>query len=110
MTRSDAHRLADMLMAAEEITDIAARGRPAFDTDVALRRAVERCLQIIGEAGKAVSDDMRAQHPDVPWTSMARIRDRLSHHYHRIDPDQLWTVATTDIPALIDQLRRMQAI
>ena len=109
MTRSDAHRLADMLMAAEEITDIAARGRTAFDSDVALRRAVERCLQIIGEAGKAVSEEVRAQHPEVPWTAMARIRDRLSHHYHRIDPDQLWTVVTTDIPALVDQLRRIQA-
>ncbi len=110
MSRSDAHRLADMLMAAEEINDITARGRTPFDTDVALRRAVERCLEIIGEAAKAVSDDLRAQQSEVPWTSMAKIRDRLSHHYHRIDPDQLWTVATTDIPALVNQLRGMQAI
>ncbi|MGV1009592.1 MAG: DUF86 domain-containing protein [Dermatophilaceae bacterium] len=65
---------------------------------------------IIGEAAKAVSDDLRAQQPEIPWTSMAKIRDRLSHHYHRIDPDQLWTVATTDIPALVNQLRGMQAI
>ncbi|MGV1009859.1 MAG: DUF86 domain-containing protein [Dermatophilaceae bacterium] len=92
-----------MLMAAEETNDIATRGRTAFDADVALRRAVERCLQIVGEAGKAVSQETRVQHPEVSWTSMARIRDRLSHHYHRIDPDQLWTVATSDIPALVDQ-------
>jgi hypothetical protein len=36
---------------------------------------------------------------------MAKIGDRLSHHYHRVDQNQLWNVATTDIPALVEQLR-----
>jgi uncharacterized protein with HEPN domain len=31
---------------------------------------------------------------------MARVRDRLSHHYHRIDPDQLWTMSTVNVPAV----------
>lgn len=109
MSRSDTHRVADMLMAAGEITDITARGRAAFDADVALRRAVERCLEILGEAAKAVSPELRDEHPDVPWTAMAKIRDRLSHHYHRIDPAQLWVVAETEIPALADQLRRIHS-
>lgn len=55
MSRSDAHRLADMTMAAAEIAAIVQRGRDAFDEDVVLRRAVERCLEIIGEASKALS-------------------------------------------------------
>ncbi len=53
VSRSDTRRLADMLMAADEINNITARGRTAFDADVALRRAVERCLEIVGEAGKS---------------------------------------------------------
>lgn len=105
MTRSDAQRMADMLMAAEEITEITARGRAAYDSDIALRRAVERCLEIIGEAAKAVSTTTRAEHPGIAWSSMAKIRDRLSHHYHRVDQNQLWNVATTDIPELVEQLR-----
>jgi uncharacterized protein with HEPN domain len=44
-----------MVMAIDEIAAIVERGRPAFDNDVVLRRAVERCLEIIGEAAKAVS-------------------------------------------------------
>ena len=80
-------------MAADEIASIVSRGRAAFDDDVVLRRAVERCLEIIGEAAEAVSPELRGAHPDVPWSDMAKIRDRLSHHYHRIDPAQLWTVA-----------------
>lgn len=99
-----------MLMAAAEITDITSRGRAAFDTDVALRRAVERCLEILGETAKAVSPDLREEHPEVPWAAMAEIRDRLSHHYHRIDPAQLWADALVDIPTLVDQPRRIQTI
>jgi uncharacterized protein with HEPN domain len=110
VSRSDTHRVADMLMATGEITEITARGRAAFDADVALRRAVERCLEILGEAAKAISPELRDEHPDVPWAAMAKIRDRLSHHYHRIDPAQLRVVAETDIPALADQLRRIHSV
>ena len=86
MSRSDVHRLADMLMAADEIAAIVQRGRDAFDEDVVLRRAVERCLEIIGEASKAMSQDVTDAHPEIVWSDMAKVRDRLSHHYHRVDP------------------------
>lgn len=48
MSRSDVHRLADMIAATDEIAAIVQRGRAAFDTDVVSRRVVERCLEIIG--------------------------------------------------------------
>ncbi|MFO7548680.1 MAG: HepT-like ribonuclease domain-containing protein [Acidimicrobiia bacterium] len=109
MSRSDAYRLADMLMAADEIAAIVQRGRDAFDEDVVLRRAVERCLEIIGEASKAVSEALTAAHPEIPWSDMAKVRDRLSHHYHRIDPSQLWVIATGEIPAVAELLRSVEA-
>ncbi len=107
MSRSDVHRLADMLMAADEIAAIVQRGRDAFDEDVVLRRAVERCLEIIGEASKAMSSDVTDAHPDIPWSDMAKVRDRLSHHYHRIDPSQLWTMATQDVPVVVRLVREI---
>ena len=93
-----------MLMAAEEIASIVLRGRSEFEGDVVLRRAVERCLEIMGEAAKAVSVEFTAAHPEVPWSDMAKVRDRLSHHYHRVDPAQLWTMASVDVPAVALQL------
>ena len=110
MSRAGAQRVADMLMAADEIAAITDRGRPAFDNDVVLRRALERCFEILGEAAKAVTLEMQGAHPAVPWTAMAKIRDRLSHHYHRIDPSQLWTVAIVDIPSLAQQLRALERL
>lgn len=109
MSRSDAHRLADMLRPPKKSTTSPLEDAPR-STPTSPSAARSNDAWSIGEAAKAVSDDLRAQQPEIPWTAMAKIRDRLSHHYHRIDPDQLWTVATTDIPALVNQLRGMQAI
>lgn len=73
-------------MAADEIARIVSRGRDVYDGDLTIRRAVERCLEIFGEAAKSVSSELREAHHEIPWSDMAKIRDRLSHHYHRIDP------------------------
>lgn len=108
MSRADAHRVADMVMAADEIAAIVARGRTAFDDDVVLRRAIERCLEIMGEASKTVSRKFAATHDEIPWSDMAKVRDRLSHHYHRVDPGQLWTMASVDVPAVAQSLRAIE--
>lgn len=109
MSRSDQDRLADMLMAASEIASVTDRGRNAFDDDIVLRRAVERSLEILGEAAKSVSAQLAARHPEVPWSEMAKVRDRLSHHYHRIDPGQLWMIATVEVAAVAEQLKALAA-
>jgi uncharacterized protein with HEPN domain len=98
-----------MVMAMDEIAAIAERGRPAFDDDVVLRRAVERCLEIIGEAAKSVSSSVTEAHPEIPWSDMAKVRDRLSHHYHRVDQGQLWTIASVDLASAAVDVRRLAA-
>ena len=97
-----------MVMAADEIAAIVARGRASFDADVVLRRAMERCLEIMGEASKAVSSEFAAAHDEIPWSDMAKVRDRLSHHYHRVDPGQLWTIASVDVPPVAESLRAIE--
>lgn len=111
MTRHDDKRLDDILATVVEVADIVHRGRDAFDEDVTLRRALERCLEIIGEAAKSLTDETREQIAQVPWSQVIRLRDRLSHHYHRVEPGQLWVTASTDVPALgaaIDTWRARQ--
>ena len=91
-----------MISTVDEIADIVGRGKVAFDSDIALRRAVERCLEILGEAAKAVTPAVTKAHPEIPWSDLAKVRDRLSHHYHRVDQEQLWIIATVDVPATDD--------
>jgi uncharacterized protein with HEPN domain len=98
-------RLDDILAAAVEIADIVNRGKNNFDHDVALRRALERGLEIIGEAAKALGDETRVAISDVPWSEVIRLRDRLSRHYHRIEAEQLWVTAEVDVPRMATAIK-----
>jgi uncharacterized protein with HEPN domain len=80
------------------------RGRQTFDTDRATALAIERLLEIIGEAATALSDSTRQRFPTVDWRSITRLRVVLAHHYHRVDPDLVWTMADVDVAVLLSAL------
>lgn len=71
-----------------------------------LLRSVERLLEIIGEAASQVSGERMAAYPDIDWRSLARLRIVLAHHYHRTDPDLIWSYATNEVPTLGRALRQ----
>jgi uncharacterized protein with HEPN domain len=104
VSRADDQRIDDIVEAAAEITAIVAGGREAWDNDRVRQLAVERLLEIIGESARAMTDDGRTRSPEIPWSDVIGLRTVLAHHYHRVDPDQVWTIATTDIPALLHRL------
>lgn len=68
------------------------------------RRAFARSLEIIGEAVKNLSKDYREAHPNVEWSKMAAMRDRLIHGYFAVDEQIVWQVVTENIPPLHEQL------
>ena len=72
--------------------------RADLDDDELLRLALTRLVEIVGEAAKHISPELRAAHPGTPWAVAARMRDRLVHHYL----DIFWPTPTEDLP----QLRR----
>ena len=94
------------------LTDAAAKAiaystdkhRADLDDDELLRLALTKLVEIVGEAAKHVSPDLRAAHPGVPWAAAARMRDRLVHHYFDINLDVLWQTLTEDLPQLLDAL------
>jgi uncharacterized protein with HEPN domain len=104
VSRADDERIEDIAEAARQIGGIVAAGREAWDADHVRRLAVERLLEIIGESARAMTDSGRARHPDVPWSDIIGLRTLLAHHYHRVDPEQVWTIASEDIPALLRRL------
>jgi len=63
--------------------------------------AVERSIEIIGEAAHNVSEAFRAEHPEIPWRSMIGQRNVIVHEYGEIRQERLWIVATVRIPELI---------
>ena len=77
MSRNDEHRGADILDAANELAVIVAMG-PSDDDDRRIRlRAVERLLEIIGEATRALSDEFIGEYPGVPWSDISALRISL---------------------------------
>ena len=56
-----------------------------FYSDETLKRAVTRALEIIGEATKNLNVDFRHKYNSVPWSYMAKLRDKIIHHYHGVD-------------------------
>lgn len=62
--------------------------------------AVIRCLEIIGEAAKNLTDDFRAKYPVIPWKKIAGTRDNLIHEYFGVDNAEVWKTVKDDIPEL----------
>jgi uncharacterized protein with HEPN domain len=105
VSRDDDKRIADILEAAQEVAEVVAVGEDAFKAERLRQLAVERLLEIIGEAARAMTDDGRARYPVGPWSDVVGLRTLLTHHYHRVDPSQVWVIARDSVPTLANALR-----
>ena len=72
----------------------------AYRRDFALRKAVERCIEIVSEASKHIPERMKAKYPDQPWHEIAAIGNLFRHHYQRVDDQIIWRIATRSLPSL----------
>ncbi|MGA9822112.1 MAG: DUF86 domain-containing protein [Desulfobaccales bacterium] len=78
-----------------------------FLKDDLLQAAVERNLEIIGEAARRISDELKQKHPQIPWRKIIAQPNVLIHEYDDIDYKEIWQVATFHLPRLIDEIRPM---
>ncbi len=106
MSRSDNLRILDIIEAAEEVAAILSEGEDAFKTNLVSQRAIERLLEIIGEAANQISEETKNSFTDVEWRDVSNLRILLAHHYFRVDIEQMWMIASTDVPNLAAQLRQ----
>lgn len=96
-------RLKHMLEAADAIAGYVARGRTEFDDDAAVRDAILYQIIVLGEASKEAlkaDPDIASAYPDVDWSPVARMRDRVAHHYWATDYEVVWVTACDAVPAL----------
>ena len=105
MSRSDEQRVRDILDASDQILEVVRDGRAAWDKDRFRQLAVERLLEIIGESANSLSDDFRARYPGIVWRDIIGLRVVLAHHYHRVDPNQVWVIAEIEVERLAERLR-----
>src|SRR5579864_4452446 len=94
-------RLTDIVGAIEliqsEMIDVTLK---AFEPDRRKRWLIERGIEIISEASRHLSDDLKARHPQIPWPKVASIGNVLRHNYQQVAHDVLWHVVRDDLPPL----------
>jgi uncharacterized protein with HEPN domain len=98
--RQDGERLQDILEAIGQIERYVLRGKDAFQTDELVQIWMVHHLQVIGEAAAAISEDLQARHPEVPWALIIAFRNVLVHEYFRIDLETVWRILEQDLPGL----------
>ncbi len=74
-----------------------------------LQDAVLRRLEIIGEAAKNLPLALTQNYPNVPWSQIIRMRDRLVHHYFGVNLELAWEVTRDNLPKLKNQLLQLKS-
>jgi len=74
--------------------------------DRVLGLAIVRLMEIVGEAANRVPKEEQSRHPEIPWTQIIGLRNRLIHGYDAIDYEILWNILNHDLPELVQSLER----
>ncbi len=92
--------LSNILECIERIEAYTQEGRETFMGSTLVQDGVIRNLEVIGEATKRLSEQVRQSYPDIPWKQMAGMRDVLIHDYLRINLNRVWQTVEQDLPVL----------
>ncbi len=101
MTREYGDYLEDIIDAVDSIEEFThGKDYEDFLEDKKTIYAVVRAFEIIGEAVKNIPPEIRNEYPEIPWKSMAGMRDKVIHGYFGVDNKVLWKTSKEDIPEL----------
>jgi uncharacterized protein with HEPN domain len=99
--RSLIPRLTDIVEAIERIRAVLGdMPLDIFETDWQRQWLVERGVAIISEASRHLTDELKARHPEIPWSKVAGVGNVLRHNYESISAPVMWKLAQTDLPLL----------
>jgi uncharacterized protein with HEPN domain len=105
--KDDSYWVAQMIDIIDRSQQIVRRGEPVFfdpgnQVEFWAARMVVLDLDV---AAEKLSDGFRRKHPDVPWSALARARDKYAHHYEDIDRSVVWNLIAIRLPRLATALR-----
>ncbi len=100
--------LRDMLDHARlAVAAVAEKERSSLDSDFILAAALERFIEVIGEAASKVSAETKTHAPQIPWREIVGMRNRLVHGYASVDHDIVWDVVSGDLSKVIKALEAL---
>ena len=98
-SETDSVTLRDMLRHIE-LAEKFAREREGAHNELMPLFAVTRCLEIISEVSRRLSDELKTRHGDIPWPQMAAAGNFYRHDYEDVLPQRVWKTLAEDIPKL----------
>lgn len=102
--------LRDMLdHARRAVAAVTGKERADLDSNPILAAALERFIEVLGEAASRISPNTQASTRQIPWREVVGMRNRLVHGYASVDHDIVWDVVTHDLPAVIRALEGLVA-
>lgn len=96
--RDDTQLLLDIIEAIDRIERYSSRGKDAFENDELVQNWIVNHLQVIGEAARSLSVDLKDANKEVAWAKIIGMRHVLVHRYFEIDRDLVWSVVAGDLP------------
>lgn len=108
MSRDPRLYLDDLIEAAERaLAYDASLSKDAYQPGNMAFEAIVRQIEIIGEAAAHLPKDVHAQAPDIPWSNLIGIRNRLIHGYFAVDPDIVWSVVHDKLPSMLVSAKQL---
>lgn len=107
--KGDSVYLQHILDAIIKIEEYVLVGYETFMSETHWQDAVIRQLEIIGEAAKQISDDVRIKYPEIPWKRISGLRDILIHNYMGVDLSAVWEITQKNLPDLKQQVQKILA-
>ncbi len=108
MSRHEKQRLLDIVDAVDRIISyVAGMDYDDFLADRKTQDAVTRNIEIIGEAARALPEDFRERHAEIPWSEIMAMRNIIVHQYFGILPEVVWDVIRNELPTLRSQIAKL---
>ena len=103
MTKKDLVYLLDIKDAINEI-DTFIRNN---ERDLRTYRAIERNIEIIGEACSKISQVTKDKYPHIAWRAIKSMRNMIAHEYSRVSYERVWSIADKEIYELLEQVEEI---
>jgi uncharacterized protein with HEPN domain len=98
--RDDKERLLDILDSISLIEKYLLLNKDLYHLNEMELMGIVRCIEIIGEASRCLSEDCKNKYNQVPWRQISNMRNILVHQYFEIDTDRVESVIKKNIPEL----------
>ena len=111
MPRKVGHVIHDILEAIERVEEIT-RGKTFADFEASwqLRWLVQRAIEIISEASRAIPEELTRRRPEIPWSKVRGIGSVLRHEYSGLSNRIIWNVVVDELPRLKKAIEEIKAI